>query len=175
MGRANIPMGGPGKGVFQLLMVGGMVTFMATINGVMHSGLGFFAHAHWMYPLVFCMAFLVRLYIGDKAVGFLAPRFVIPHFEGLARSVAMTVLNVLVMGSIMGAAVTILLGGFSGFLPAYLSSLVVTLPMAVLVNFFVVGPAVKMLYNNVIEPVYGLRIFNFAHRYGMSWAVIFGN
>lgn len=175
MGRANVPTSGPGKSVFQLLMVGGMVSFMATISGVMHSGLDFFAHAHWMYPLVFCMAFFARLLIGDKVVGYVAPRFVIPRFNGLARSIAMTVLNVLVMGLVMGAAVNMLLSGPAGFLSAYVNSLPVTLTVAALVNFFIVGPVVKMLYNNVIEPTNGLGIFQFFQRFGMSWAAIFGN
>ena len=175
MGRANIPVHGPGKAAFTLLMVGGMVTFMATFNGVLSSGLGFFAHAHWMYPLVFCIAFLMRLYVGDRFVGFAAPRYVIPHFHGLARNIAMTLLNVVVMGAIMGSIITLLLKGPAGFWGELASTLPLTMTVAALVNYFVVGPAVKMIYNNVLEPTNGLGLFNWAQRYAMPWTAIFGN
>lgn len=175
MGRANIPAHGPGKAAFTLLMVGGMVTFMATFNGVLSSGLGFFAHAHWMYPLVFCIAFLMRLYVGDRVVGFAAPRYVIPHFHGLARNIAMTLLNVVVMGAIMGSIITLLLKGPAGFWGELASTLPLTMTVAALVNYFVVGPAVKMIYNNVLEPTNGLGLFNWAQRYAMPWTAIFGN
>lgn len=175
MGRANTPTHGPGKGAFQLLMVGGMVSFMATLNGVLNSGLAFFATAHWMYPLVFCIAFLMRLYVGDRVVGFVAPRYVLPRFRGLARSVMMTLLNVAVMGAIMGSAITLLLNGPAGFWGQLASTLPVTMAVAALVNFFVVGPAVKMIYNNVLEPTDGLGLFSLAQRYVMPWTAIFGN
>lgn len=175
MGRANIPVHGPGKAAFTLLMVGGMVTFMATFNGVLSSGLGFFAHAHWMYPLVFCIAFLMRLYVGDRVVGFAAPRYVMPHFHGLARNIAMTLLNVVVMGAIMGSIITLLLKGPAGFWSELASTLPLTMTAAALVNYFVVGPAVKMIYNNVLEPTNGLGLFNWAQRYAMPWTAIFGN
>lgn len=175
MGRANVPAHGPGKAAFTLLMVGGMVTFMATFNGVLSSGLGFFAHAHWMYPLVFCIAFLMRLYAGDRVVGFAAPRYVIPHFHGLARNIAMTLLNVVVMGAIMGSIITLLLKGPAGFWGELASTLPLTMTVAALVNYFVVSPAVKMIYNNVLEPTDGLGLFSLAQRYVMPWTAIFGN
>lgn len=175
MGRANTPTHGPGKGAFQLLMVGGMVSFMATFNGVLNSGLAFFATAHWMYPLIFCIAFLMRLYVGDRVVSFVAPRYVLPRFRGLARSVIMTLLNVAVMGAIMGSAITLLLNGPAGFWGQLASTLPVTMAVAALVNFFVVGPAVKMIYNNVLEPTDGLGLFSLAQRYVMPWTAIFGN
>ncbi len=163
------------KIIFQLLMVGGMVTFMATFNGLLHSGASFFATAHWMYPLVFCIAFCVRTLIANKLVGVVAGRWILPRTQGFARGVAMTLLNVGVMGTIMSAAITLLLNGADDYLHAFITTTPITLLMALLVNFFVVGPAVKMLYNNYIEPVYGPRIMTIAQRYAMPWMAIFSN
>lgn len=176
VGRASVPQDGLGKNVFQILMVGGMVTFMATINGVMHSGLGFFAHALWMYPLVFCLALLVRLFVGDKIVGFVAPRLIFPHIRhSLARNIAMTALNVGVMGVIMGAIITLLLSGFDNYFATLVPSLLATLPLSAVVNYFIVNPAVKMIYHNDIEPGDNAHLLSMARKYAMPWAAIFSN
>lgn len=175
MGGANTPAAGPGKAVFQLLMVGGMVSFMATINGLLHSGLDFFTHALWMYPLVFCIAFLVRIYVGDRIVGFVAPRLILPRLRGLARNLAMTALNVGVMATIMGSIMTLLLNGLDNYGAQLASTLPITMAAAALVNFFIVGPIVKMIYNNVIAPSQGVRLIRIANKYVMPWTAIFGN
>ncbi|HIS39637.1 MAG TPA: hypothetical protein IAC12_02165 [Candidatus Aphodovivens avistercoris] len=174
-GQANTPAAAPGKAIFKVLMVGGMVTFMATINGVQHSGLEFFATAHWMYPLVFCIAFLVRTFIGDAAIGFIAPRFILPRFEGVARGIAMTLANVGVMGTVMGAIMTLLLNPPAEFFVAYFTTLPLSLACAVLVNFFIVGPAAKIAYNNIINSKMGMQFLRTAERDGMSWMAIFNS
>ncbi len=174
-GAVPVPQNPAEKFIFQLLMVGGMVTFMATINGVLHSGLSFFSTAHWMYPLIFCLAFLVRVFIGDKVVGAIAGRFVLPKFEGTGRNVAMTLLNVAVMATIMGSVVTMLLNGPHGYFAELVQTLPVTALAALTVNFLIVAPAVKLIYANHIEPVYGPRIVAIAQRYAMPWMAIFSN
>lgn len=174
-GRAGLPQGPLGMRVFQILMVGGMVTFMATINGLLHQGLGFFAHALWMYPLVFCISFLVRTFIGGRIVDAIAPRLVLPHTRGVARSIAMTLLNVVVMGTIMGFIVTLLMSGTQDYLTTVAATLPISLAAAALVNYFIVGPAVRMICANVIEPGGNARIVTAAQKYAMPWAAIFSN
>ena len=175
MGRAPIPRKGINKLMFTLLMVGGMVTFMTTFNGVSHSGLAFFAQMHWMYPLIFALAFLVRIYIADKIVNFVAPRFLLPRFHGLARPIAMTALNVCVMAPIMASIITLLLHGPNNYLAEVLVSITKNAGVAAFVSFFVVGPAVKMLYNNVVAKRSEVAIFRIAHKYAMPWTAIFSN
>lgn len=174
-GRAGLPQGPLGMRVFQILMVGGMVTFMATINGLLHQGLGFFAHALWMYPLVFCISFLVRTFIGGRIVDAIAPRLVLPHTRGIARSIAMTLLNVVVMGTIMGFIVTLLMSGTQDYLTTVAATLPISLAAAALVNYFIVGPAVRMICANVIEPGGNARIVTAAQKYAMPWTAIFSN
>ena len=156
-GTVPVPRMTNGATIFKVLMVGGMVTFMVTINGIRHTGFEFLAQSHWLYPLMFSIAFLVRTYIGDKLVGFLAPRTVLKWFRGTMRNVGMTVLNVLCMAPIMCAIATLLLVGVNNFAFNYFTTLPLIIPIAAFVNFFVVGPIVKLLFSNRIMPAGGLR------------------
>lgn len=179
MGRIQPPKEGPGKLAFQVLMVGGMVSFMATLNGIEHAGLEFFTnHSLWMYPLVFCIAMLVRTFFADKLVGFLASRYVAPRFKGLGRNIAMTLLNVAIMSVVMSTVVSALISGASDLADlanTTMASLPATMTVSALVNFFIVGPTVKVLYHNVIAPTLGINVFRFAQKIALPGTVIFGS
>ena len=157
-GAAPVPTHVNGATIFQVLMVGGMVTFMVTINGLRNTGLDFLVNSHWLYPLMFCLAFLVRTFYGAPLVNKLAPELVFKRFEGPARGVAMTVLNVCCMAPIMCAIATLLIVGTDDFLVRYLTTLPIVAPMAMLVNFFIVGPIAKLLFLNKISPSGGLGL-----------------
>ncbi|HAM15334.1 MAG TPA: hypothetical protein DCP91_05660 [Eggerthellaceae bacterium] len=159
-GAVPIPRGLNGATIFQVLMVGGMVTFMVTVNGVRNTGLDFLANSHWLYPLMFCLAFLVRTFIGAPLVNKLAPKLVFNRFEGVARGVAMTALNVCCMAPIMCAIATLLIVGPDNFLERYFATLCIVAPMALLVNFFVVGPIAKLVFANHISPSGGLGLLD---------------
>jgi len=156
-GNAPVPLTPNGKTLFQVLMVGGMVTFMVTTNGIAHTGIGFLAQSHWLYPLMFALAFLVRTFISSPLVDKLAPKLVFGHLEGVGRSIGMTVLNVACTAPIMCALATMLLVGVDNFLPAYLTKLPAMALIAAVVNFFIVGPIVKIAYNR-IAPADGLGL-----------------
>ena len=158
-GNTPVPLTPNGKTLFQVLMVGGMVTFMVTMNGIANTGLGFLAQSHWLYPLMFALAFLVRTFISSPLVDKLAPKLVFSHFEGVSRNIAMTVLNVICTAPIMCALATVLLVGTDDFLLAYLTKLPVMALIAAVVNFFVVGPIVKIIYNR-IAPADGLGLLS---------------
>ena len=159
-GITPVPRTPNGATIFRVLMVGGMVTFMVTVNSIRHTGFEFLMQSHWLYPLMFCIAFLVRTYIGDTLVGFLAPRTVLKWFagptRGVTRGIAMTVLNVLIMAPIMCAIATLLLNGLNNYFISYITTLPIVMPIAAVVNFFIVGPIVKLLFNNKISPAGGL-------------------
>ena len=55
----------------------------------------------------------------------------------------------------MCALATLLLVGTDNYAMTYLTTLPIVAPIAALVNFFIVGPAVKLLYNR-IAPADGL-------------------
>ena len=158
--RGTVPAPGKTNGatLFQVLMVGGMVTFMVTANGFRNTGFDFLANSHWLYPLMFCLAFLVRTFVATPVVDKLAPKLVLNRFKGTKRSVGMTILNVCCMAPLMCAIATLLIVGANDFPARYLTTLPFVAPLAMLVNFFIVGPIVKLLFFNVISPSGGLNL-----------------
>ena len=156
-GNVPVPLTANGKTLFQVLMVGGMVTFMVTMNGIANTGVGFLAQSHWLYPLMFALAFLVRTFISSPLVDMVAPKLVLSRFDGVGRSIGMTVINVVCTAPIMCALATLLLVGTDGFLLAYLTKLPIMALIAAAVNFFIVGPVVKIAYNH-IAPADGLGL-----------------
>ena len=157
-GNVPVPTHVNGATIFQVLMVGGMVTFMVTVNGLRNTGFEFLVISHWLYPLMFCLAFLVRTFIGAPLVNKLAPKLVFSRFEGTARTIAMTVLNVCCMAPIMCAIGTLLIVGADNFAYNYFTTLPIVMPTAMLVNYFIVGPIVKLLFNNKISPAGGIGL-----------------
>lgn len=72
----------------------------------------------------------------------------------------MTVLNVCCMAPIMCAIATLLIMGPTDFLIHYATTLPVVTPMALFVNFFVVGPIAKLAFANRISPSGGLGLLS---------------
>ena len=174
LGRAPIPHHANGDTLFQAMMTGGMVAFMTTANGLRNTGLGFLAESLWLYPLIFCIALLLRIGFTSRAVRFLKPRLIDGRFEGAAHTLAMTVLNTCVTSPIMCAIVTMLLMGPDGFWANYLATLPITAPTSIAVSYFIVGPAVKMLFNNRISPAAGMHLLEEMDEVGTPIARMMG-
>lgn len=172
-GTAPVPRDALGNAIFTLLMAGGMATFMVSFNGVRHSGLSFFFGSHWLYPVIFCIAMALRFLYVNRVVAYVGPRVIFPRFAGAARVAAMTLLNVAIMAPVMGSLVTLLLKGPDDLL----LNLVTEVPLAMLVSIgvslLVVGPAVKLLYHNVIRPTTSLRLCHLSQRFVTNWAGLF--
>lgn len=149
-GRAPVPTDPVAFFLFHVLMVGGMVTFMATFNGIRHDGIAFLEYMHWFYPLVFLFAFIWRRTAANAVTSRLIPRVIAPRFTGTAGSAAKSFANVTCMAPFVCLWVSLLLEG-AGFWDFYLSTVFISWPLAILVNFFIVGPVVKMTYNNRIK------------------------
>lgn len=173
-GTVPLPKYVNGATLFQVLMVGGMVTFMVTVNGLRNTGLDFLVNSHWLYPLMFCLAFLVRTFYGAPLVNKLAPKLVFSRFEGAARAIAMTVLNVCCMAPVMCAIATLLIVGPDDFLMRYITTLPVVAPMAMLVNYFIVGPIVKLVFANRISPAGGLGLLENLEQHAPNLARMLG-
>ncbi|MDO4182169.1 MAG: hypothetical protein Q4E12_00965 [Coriobacteriia bacterium] len=149
-GTAPIPTDHVRKFLFQLLMVGGMVTFMATYNGIRHDGLDFVRYMHWFYPVVFCVAFLIRYTLGDAITNPIISHLIAPRLTGVPKAVAITAANVVVMCPMVSLVVSVLLAG-NDFLSFYLEGLPLSAPFAMLVSYFLVGPAVKVFCYNYVR------------------------
>ena len=173
-GSVPLPKHVNGATLFQVLMVGGMVTFMVTVNGLRNTGLDFLVNSHWLYPLMFCLAFLVRTFYGAPLVDKLAPKLVLNRFEGTARAIAMTVLNVCCMAPVMCAIATLLIVGPSNFFMSYITTLPIVAPMAMVVNYFIVGPIVKLVFANRISPAGGLGLLENLEQHAPNRARMLG-
>ena len=173
-GTVPLPKHVNGATLFQVLMVGGMVTFMVTVNGLRNTGLDFLVNSHWLYPLMFCLAFLVRTFYGAPLVDKLAPKLVFSRFEGAACAIAMTVLNVCCMAPVMCAIATLLIVGPSNFFMSYITTLPIVAPMAMVVNYFIVGPIVKLVFVNRIMPAGGLGLLENLEQHAPNLARMLG-
>lgn len=157
-GRAPIPHQTGNDAIFQVMMCAGMVAFMTTINGLRNTGLGFLNDSLWLYPLIFCIALLVRILYTSKLMGILSPRLIRPHFKGAPQVLMTSIVNTTLTSPLMCAITTLLLVGPENFWVNYFLTLPITAPTSILVGYFIVGPAVKMIYNNHISPEAGMHI-----------------
>ena len=128
-----------------------------------------------MYPLSFCSSLILRIILADRIIRPLVKKLVIAKVKGVARSFIITLLNVVIMSTIMTTWITILLSGFDGLWQNVSSALPLTYTVSFLLNFLIVSPAVKMLYNNIITPAGSIRFMR-TIREGLSpIAVFFGD
>lgn len=123
---------------------------------------------------MFCIAFLVRTYISAPITQLLSPRIINKRLHGAARGLATTLLGVAISSPITGAIMTMLFSTPDDFTSTYVSSLMVTMPMTVIVNYFFVGPAAKLMFHNRITPVKGIRILRTLDKYALSFLRLFG-
>ena len=149
-GKASVPKERAGMLLFQALMIAGMVSIMTSFNGFRHSGVDFFINYHWMYPLSFCITFLIREWFMNDFTGALIGKFILPKYQGYKRATLITLTNIVCMVPLMSTLMTLILYGFGNLGATLLDQVPITILVGSCVNFFVVGPIVKMFYNNVI-------------------------
>ena len=175
LGRAKAPKEGPNFNAFQMMMVGGMIFVVSTINGFTHMGFDFVFISHWAYPVMFCIGLLIRVTVANAVVGWIMRHFFFPKLTGLARNLATSVVNVSFMATMISAANSLLLNGVHDYFAILLPTLPSTVATGILIHYFIVSPAVKMIYNRMLDQSFCLKVFGAAHRYEMPWTAIFGN
>ena len=149
-GKASVPKERAGMLLFQALMIGGMVTIMTSFNGYRHSGLDFFINYHWMYPLTFCITFLIREWFMNDFTEAIIHQFILPRFQGVQKATLITLTNIVCMVPLMSTLMTCMIYGFDNLGQTLIEQVPITMLVGACVNFFVVSPIVKMIYNNVI-------------------------
>lgn len=149
-GKASVPKERAGMLLFQALMIGGMVSIMTSFNGYRHSGIDFFFSYHWMYPLTFCITFLIREWFMNDFTEAIIHKHILPNFQGMKKATMITLLNIVCMVPLMSTIMTLMLYGFHDLGATLLEQVPITILVGALVNFFVVTPIVKMVYNNLI-------------------------
>ena len=149
-GKASVPKERAGMLLFQALMIGGMVSIMTSFNGYRHSGLDFFINYHWMYPLTFCITFLIREWFMNDFTEAIIHQYILPNFQGTKKATLITLTNIVCMVPLMSTLMTTMIYGFDDLGQTLLEQVPITMLVGACVNFFIVSPIVKMIYNNVI-------------------------
>ena len=115
----------------------------------------------------------MRIYVGTPILRVLAPRLVGNKPYGFARGIANTVLPVAVTSPVTSAILAFLFARPGDFADVYVASLSTSMPMTVIVNYLVIGPAVKLAFHR-IRPAFGLRILNALGTHGQSLSRFLG-
>lgn len=161
--------------LFTVLIIGGMVTFMATFNGLRQIGITFFIHSHWFYPLIFVCALFVRLAIGARICTFIIDKLIKPQMNGTLRAALTSLINVGIMTPIMVTIVTLLLTGTNNLAMSLAINIPISVVVALLVNYFIVVPIVRLVYFNVIlTSPRGLKLLRFLQHYAPVFLVLLG-
>ena len=161
--------------LFTVLIIGGMVTFMATFNGLRQIGIAFFIHSHWFYPLIFVCALFVRLAIGARICTFIIDKLIKPQMNGILRAALTSLINVGIMTPIMVTIVTLLLTGTNNLALSLAINIPLSVVVALLVNYFIVVPIVRLVYFNVIlTSPRGLKLLRFLQHYAPAFLVLLG-
>lgn len=161
--------------LFTVLIIGGMVTFMATFNGLRQLGITFFFHSHWFYPLIFVCALFVRLAIGARICTFIIDKLIKPQMNGILRAALTSLINVGIMTPIMVTIVTLLLTGTNNLALSLAINIPLSVVVALLVNYFIVVPIVRLVYFNVIlTSPRGLKLLRFLQHYAPAFLVLLG-
>ena len=172
-----VPTGSNGTTLFQALMVGGMTAVTVTVGGVSSDGVSFLVNERWLYPMMFSISFLVRLYISMPIISFIDNRFIEKRLRGVGRNTANVMLGTAVSSPITSAVVALLFNdanGMKGYAHVYLESMSAAMPLSILVSLFLVGPFAKLIFNNRIKPVGGLRVMRAITDHAASIARMFG-
>jgi hypothetical protein len=149
-GKASVPKERAGMLLFQALMIGGMVSIMTTFNGFRYSGFDFFVNNHWMYPFTFCLTFLIREWFMNDFTEAIIHQFILPRFKGVRKATLITLTNIVCMVPLMSTIMTCMIYGVHDLGATLLEQVPITIVVGACVNFFIVSPIVKMIYNNLI-------------------------
>lgn len=175
--EAPVPTGSNGTTLYQTLMVGGMTAVTFTANGIYNDGVSFLVYNHWLYPAVFGISFLVRIYISGPLTRILERKLVDGRLRGAGRNMASVALSTAASSPITGAITTLLFAKADSpenYAGAYLETLSTTMPISVFASLFVVGPLTKLIFNNRVKPADGLRMLKNFTDHACSLARVFG-
>lgn len=133
------------------------IPITVTVNWAFHASelsWGAFSQYLYMYPLIFIIAIAVRFIIAnplvDKAVKHLLPA----KLNNLEKALAITLFNILIMGSIVAFVRTLVVaGGLETFAwDTYATSLPLSFFISFCFGYFVASPLMKKVFARMVEP-----------------------
>lgn len=154
-GQITAPTSGKERVFFQAIMVLFMSSCMVTLNALLRqtgSPSVELSGVLYEYPIMFCIAFVVRVFVANPLVDRIVPH-VPTSLSGVRRALAMTAINVGIMATIMTFFGTLVSRGPEGFSwMEAASNAPISVLMAFAVNFLAIGPLVKIAYTQAVKP-----------------------
>lgn len=156
LGKIGAPSDPKQKTVYQIMMITCMVTVMVTFNWLVKNSnhsLDHFIDSLYLYPLTFGIAVGVRFLVANPTIDKLIKKFIVPRYDGATRAVLATLLNVVFSSTINTFIImTITNGGLIGITPDFfLVNLFISYSASFMFNYFLVGPAVKKLFEERVR------------------------
>lgn len=156
-GKIGLPTKKDKKALYQILMILYAIPFTATINWLINTNeysWSSFAQHLYMLPLMFAIAIGVRFTIANPVIDKTVKTFVSPNLGCLKKALLVTVLNILVMGTIASfIRLVITSEGFEGIAWAdYAESLPISYTISFVFGYFIASPIMKKFFFRTIEP-----------------------
>lgn len=151
--RVGMPQGRYEGWVFRISMVTGMMVLMVPWGHILQGALpaDALAQAVPSYPVGWVVAIAVRMIIGDPIVALLAAK-VMPRIQGdRGRTLAMALINILIMATIM-SLFGVIMGGVDDVLGVWTPNLPLIWGFALVINLFLVGPIATWITLRVARP-----------------------
>lgn len=152
-----MPQGKKHQVIFQTILMMGTIPATSTINWLAHtSNLSWdaFFQNFSLYPLFLALAIGVRFFIANPLINPLIKRFIVPRFKGIRRSLSITLVNVLAMGTLIALFRTLMTAGNPSEIlwGTFASSLPLSYLISFVFGYFIASPLTKKLYARIIEP-----------------------
>lgn len=157
LGKVGAPTDRKQKALFQLLMILSMAPLTMTLNWVMRtpciSWESFLLYLPF-YPLMLGIVIAVRFLVANPFIDKVVAHLIAPHLKGVSKSLAISLTNTFIMGSIVAFIRTlIVLGGLEGFSwEVYGSSLPLSFLMSFCIGYFFMSPLMKKFFAKSITP-----------------------
>ena len=167
LGKVGMPKDKKHKAVFQTTLMIGSVPVTSTINWLINTpnpSLSEFFQYLILYPLFLALAITVRFLFANPLVNPLVKRVIVPHLDGLKKSLSITIINVLIMGTLVALFRAIMLSGGPSAVSwaTFASSLPLSYLISFMFSYFIASPLTKKLYARSIEPHVDIAIKKFS-------------
>lgn len=156
LGKVGAPTDSRQRAIFQTMMIFCMVHIMVTFNWLVHTesySWKAFAELLYQYPLSLTIALSVRFLIANPLIDQFVKIAISPYCKGLSKTLSVTLVNVLFMGTITAfISATVVNGGLVNFSWVnYFIALPLSYAGSFFFSFFVVGPFIKKLFEERIK------------------------
>lgn len=156
-GKIGAPTGKKKRSLFQLMMIASTVPTTVTVNWLITThefSWTAFSHYLYMYPLIIGIAVAVRFLIANPVVDRIVKAFFPTSLGACKKALSITLLNVLIMGTIVAFVRSLVSAGGLEYLSweHYAASLPLSFAISFVFGYFVTSPLTKKVFARSIEP-----------------------